>query len=427
GVAVVDEKNFDFVKKEGDVLIAEAELTLRGKSLTIWGKAAPLRDSQGNVVGAIQSFHDITAPKQAEEALKQSLRQIDTLFGLLPGYAFFKDANLRYVRLSERACEFLGRPLKDIIGKNDFDLFPKQYAKKIREDDMKVLESGEPLLVDNEENIENEKIVILSTCKVPIKDEDGKVVGLIGLAIDITERKRAEDTLKERTQQLEDANKELESFSYSVSHDLKAPLRAIDGYARMLVKKYGHSLDEDAARMVNIIRDNTERMGLLIDDLLSFSRVLKSGIAISEINMDKLVREVWAEIQAANTERDLEFKIINALPGKGDPTLIRQVLINLLSNAVKFTKTKKPGIIEMNSYTERGKIVYCIKDNGVGFEMEYYNKLFGVFQRLHSNEEYEGTGIGLAIVHRIISRHGGRIWAEGKVDKGATLFFTLPT
>lgn len=241
-----------------------------------------------------------------------------------------------------------------------------------------------------------------------------------------TERKQAEAALNERTVQLENANKELESFSYTVSHDLKAPLRAIDGYSRMMLKKCGSTFDEEATRMFNVIRSNTAKMGLLIDDLLSFSRVLRERMNLSEIDMNRLVSEVWEDIRAANQERELQLKAANIMPGYGDLTLIRQVLFNLISNAVKFTKNRKPGTIELSSYMESDNVVYCVKDNGVGFDMAYYDKLFGIFQRLHGDEAYEGTGIGLAIVQRIVQHHGGRVWAEGKVDEGATFCFTLP-
>jgi two-component system, sensor histidine kinase len=240
------------------------------------------------------------------------------------------------------------------------------------------------------------------------------------------ERRQAEMELQERTRQLEEANKDLESFSYSISHDLMAPLRAIDGFSRKFVRKYGDKLDEDAARLINVIRSNTERMGALIDDLLSFSKMISNSMNISEIDMDKLANEVWDDVRTANQEREFEVKITKILPGFGDRALIRQVLFNLFSNAVKFTKNRKPGIVEMSSCRESDKVVYCLKDNGAGFDMAYYNKLFGVFQRLHSQEEYEGTGVGLAIVQRIIYRHGGRVWAEGKENEGATFYFTLP-
>ena len=261
----------------------------------------------------------------------------------------------------------------------------------------------------------------------PILNNAGGTHRLICTYYDITQRKAAEEALKEQKAQLEDANRELESFSYSVSHDLKAPLRAIDGYSRMLLKKKEKAqLTEDTISKLVAIRSNAEKMNVLIDNLLSFSKVLKSSVAISEINVDKLVKEVWAEIQALNTERDLELRVTSLLPGKGDSTLIRQVIVNLLSNAAKYTRARKPGIIEVSCYSEDGNVVYCIKDNGVGFDMAYYNKLFGVFQRLHGDDEYEGTGVGLAIVQRIVQRHGGRIWAKGEVDKGATFYFTLP-
>jgi len=240
------------------------------------------------------------------------------------------------------------------------------------------------------------------------------------------ERLDSENALKEQAQQLEAANKELESFSYSVSHDLRAPLRAIDGYSRMLLKKHSEALSEDATRMLGVIRSNTERMGVLIDDLLSFSRVLKSDMAVSEIDMGKLVNEACDGIRAVYQERELEFRMTEMLPVFGDRNLIRQVLFNLFSNAIKFTKNRTPGIIELSCYIEDQNITYCLKDNGVGFDMAYYEKLFGVFQRLHGPEEYEGTGAGLAIVQRIIKRHGGNVWAEGEVDKGATFYFSLP-
>jgi PAS domain S-box-containing protein len=240
------------------------------------------------------------------------------------------------------------------------------------------------------------------------------------------ERRQTEMELKAHQLQLEAANKELESFSYSVSHDLRAPLRAIDGFSRIILKQQWDKFDENTRRQFNLIRDNTKMMEILIDNLLTFSRVISNNMTISEINMDKLAKEVWEELWAANQKRKLEVKITDIMPGFGDRNLIKQVLLNLFSNAVKFTKNQKPGIIEMSSYKEGDKIVYSLKDNGAGFDMEYYDKLFGVFQRLHSNEEYEGTGVGLAIVQRIIHRHGSRVWGEAKVDEGATFYFTLP-
>jgi PAS domain S-box-containing protein len=233
-------------------------------------------------------------------------------------------------------------------------------------------------------------------------------------------------SMTEQAEKLEDANRELESFSYSVSHDLKAPLRAIDGYSKMILKKHGDHIGEDAMRMLGVIRTSTERMNRLIDDLLSFSRVLKNTMTIAEIDLNSLAGEVWDDMQAARQDQEIELKVAKLQPGFGDRGLIRQVLFNLIANAVKFTRDKKPGVIEMSCYTEPGQIIYALKDNGIGFDMKYYEKLFRVFQRLHSPEEYDGTGVGLAIVSRIIKRHGGRVWAEGETDKGACFYFSLP-
>jgi len=218
----------------------------------------------------------------------------------------------------------------------------------------------------------------------------------------------------------------IESFSYSVSHDLKAPLRAIDGFSRILLKRHGAQFGEEAARLLGVIRSSTEKMGALIDGLLAFSRVLRNTMTVTRIDMEALFGEVWAEIREANRERDLELRAAGLLPGCGDPILVRQVVFNLLSNAVKFTQNRQPGIIEIGSYREPDRIVYCLKDNGAGFDMAYYDKLFGVFQRLHDGDRYEGTGVGLAIVQRIVKRHGGRVWAEGRVGEGASFYFTLP-
>ena len=245
--------------------------------------------------------------------------------------------------------------------------------------------------------------------------------------IDITARRRAEAALDEKSQQLENVNKELESFSYSVSHDLRAPLRAIDGYSRMILKKEGDKFDKDTQDKFKVIRSNIQRMNQLIDDLLAFSRTVKLDLSVSTVDVEGIFRDAWQELQRTNPDRRMTLKIDKLPQCMGDRNLVTQVCINLLSNAVKFTKLRDTALIEAGGYLEGDESVFFVKDNGAGFNMAYHDKMFGVFQRLHSNEEYEGTGIGLALVKRIINRHSGRIWAEGKVDEGATFYFTLPT
>jgi signal transduction histidine kinase len=235
-----------------------------------------------------------------------------------------------------------------------------------------------------------------------------------------------EQRVRDRTVQLEAANKEMEAFSYSVSHDLRAPLRAIDGFSRVMLEDHAEKLNNDGKRYLNIIRSNTKNMGQLIDDLLALSRLGRHEIRVADIDMEELARTVSKEMKLAAPRRKIKFKIQKLPRACADHALIRQVFANLLSNAVKFTRSKEVASIEINCSNGEHENVYCVKDNGAGFDMKYVDKLFGVFQRLHSSDEFEGTGVGLAIVQRIIHRHGGRVWAEGKVNKGASFYFTLP-
>lgn len=235
-----------------------------------------------------------------------------------------------------------------------------------------------------------------------------------------------EQRVEERTRKLQETNGELEAFSYSVSHDLRAPLRAIDGFSRILQEDYGHSLDDDGKRVLDVIRSNTQNMGRLIDDLLAFSRLSRKQLEASPVDMHSLASDVFQQLQPGLSDQDIEFNLAPLPPTQGDPALIRQVFVNLLSNAAKYSRTRSQSVIEVNGYRENGDCVYYVKDNGVGFDMTYARKLFGVFQRLHSVEEFEGTGVGLAIVQRIVHRHGGRVWADAKLNQGATFFFSLP-
>ena len=261
----------------------------------------------------------------------------------------------------------------------------------------------------------------------PIRNKDGVIVGSVVTARDITERKRVDVSLAEHSAKLEALNKELESFTYSVSHDLRAPLRAIDGYSRMILKNQGSQFDEKTKRQFDVIRNNTKMMGQLIDDLLALSRLGREALSLSRLNMDELTRDVWEELKANNPERPIDLRIESVPLCLGDRSLIKQVLVNLISNSIKFTGIREVPLIEMGGYVTETEHVYYIRDNGIGFDMQYHDKLFGVFQRLHSADEFEGTGVGLAIVQRIINRHGGRVWAEGEVYKGATFYFSLPT
>ena len=249
----------------------------------------------------------------------------------------------------------------------------------------------------------------------------------VSLNDEIAERKRVEEEITKYASQLEASNKELEAFTYSASHDLRAPLRAIDSFSKIVLEDYSDKLDTEGKRQLNIIRNNTEKMSQLIDDLLKFSRLGKHEIRLSEIDIQKLAEEVFKELKAATPERKLQLKMKKLPNSRGDKSMIREVYVNLLDNAIKFTRPRETAVIEVGGRVEDNKCIYYVKDNGVGFNMKHVDKLFGVFQRLHSTEEFEGTGVGLAIIQRIIHRHGGRVWAESEVNEGTTLYFTLPS
>jgi signal transduction histidine kinase len=263
--------------------------------------------------------------------------------------------------------------------------------------------------------------------------ENGEIVKVGGVFQDINKSKLADiklkkyrDQLDEQTSQLESSNKELEAFSYSVSHDLRAPLRHISGYVELLNKHFQSDLPEKGKHYLNSIADSVRVMGVLIDDLLQFSRTGRMEMRHSDVDMNEIMNEVIKSLRIENPDRKIEW-IQKKLPSVyGDTAMLRLVWINLLSNAVKFTRTKSKASIEIGFTPENKELIFFVRDNGVGFDMQYAQKLFGVFQRLHSTEEFEGTGIGLANVQRIILRHGGRTWAEAEPDKGAVFFFSIP-
>ncbi len=360
---------------------------------------------------------------------------LDAIVENLPHMIFVKDADrLAFVRFNRAGEDLLGIPRSDLIGKNDYDLFPRDEAEFFQQKDRETLR-GKMMVDIPEEPIQTRRgLRWLHTKKVPIVDEHGLPSHLLGISEDITDRKKAEQELRAlaaalatRSDELEAANKELEAFPYSVSHDLRAPLRAIDGFSRVLLEDHAPKLDSEAQRLLSIVRKNTQAMGRLIDDLLVFARLGRQPLRLQPVDMSPLVRSLIDDLRSGQPDRAVEFEVGPLPTASCDLTLIRQVWNNLIGNAFKYTRTRAAGQIAIGGARGDGEIVYMVKDNGVGFDMRYAHKLFGVFQRLHAADEFEGTGVGLALAHRIVQRHGGRIWAEGELDRGATFFFALPS
>jgi len=412
--------------------------TINGEKIVVLANSHLVKDEQGRLVRIEGTYNDFTERKRTEKALEDERNMLRTLIDLLPTFIFVKDRESRFLAANVACAHFMGvTSPQELIGKSDAEFYQADAAAGFRSDELGVFE-GIPV-VDKEEGSSspNGTPLDLLTTKLPLRDGEGNIIGLVGASFDITERKKTEKELFslniqleqrviERTSQLVTVNKELEAFAYSVSHDLRAPLRAIDGFSKFVLEDYENKLDSEGKRMLNLIRSNTQKMDQLITDLLALSRVTRSELNFSGIDMTQMAFSMFKETAATDVPDKISIKVDQLPEAYADPTYMRQVWANLIANAIKFSSKMKKTIIEICGHTEDGFNVYYIKDNGVGFNPEYAHKLFGVFQRLHKSDDFEGTGVGLAIVHRIINRHGGKVWAEGEEGKGATFYFSLP-
>jgi PAS domain S-box-containing protein len=341
---------------------------------------------------------------------------------------FLKDAKgLSFALFNRAGEELLGIERNELIGKNDFHFFPESDAVFFQQKDRETL--ARKVLVDiPEEPLQTARGVRwLHTKKVPILGEDGTPTYLLGISEDITERKAQEAELRTARVQTEAANEELEAFAYSVAHDLRAPLRRIDGFSQILLEDHSEKLDEEGKKYLALVRKSAQHMGDLIDDLLTLSRVTRSEIRTEPVDLGALALERLDRLRRATPEREVEVVIGEHLVVDADPRLVGIALDNLIENAWKFTGKKAHARIEVGAEVDAatGRRVFYVRDDGVGFDMAHVDKLFGPFQRLHTTSEFEGTGIGLATVRRIARRHGGDAWADADVDRGATIRFTL--
>jgi PAS domain S-box-containing protein len=389
---------------------------------------AALSIANARLYAAMQQLNNGLEQRVVERtaALSQANSLLQMMLDNMPDQIYFKDAQSRFIRNSRSQAKALGlSDPAEAVGKSDFDFF--SHAQLSYEKEQEIIRSGKPV-VDEEERIvwPDGRETWVSTTKIPLPDQSGQIIGTFGISRDITERKRAEAALQKAKLELEAANKELEAFSYSVSHDLRAPLRSIDGFSQALLEDYSELLPPEGRNYLERVRSSAQRMAELIDDLLNLSKVTRASMKLESVDLSQLAQGIAAELQRTHAERRMSFNITPKLKAYADPNLLQIVLENLLNNAWKFTSKREQPKIEFGSKQENDETIYFIRDNGAGFDMAYANKLFGAFQRLHAMTEFPGTGIGLATVQRIINRHGGRIWAEGEVGQGATFFFTLP-
>ncbi|MBA3819559.1 MAG: PAS domain-containing protein, partial [Deltaproteobacteria bacterium] len=364
--------------------------------------------------------------RTAEERAVQSSLFLDAIVDNIPDMVFVKEASrLSFVRFNRAGEALLGLSRDDLIGKTDVDLFPASEAEFFTAKDRETLRNKMLVEIPEEPIHTRAGTRWLHTKKVPLLDETGTPRFLLGISHDITERKRSDTQLREAKESLEHANRELESFAYSIAHDLRAPLRGILGYSQAVLEDAGDKLDAQPRLYLRRVQESAERMATLIDELLGLARITQAEIVRSRVDLTAIARSSLAGLQQSDRQRRLEVTIREGLIAHGDPHLLALVLDNLLDNAWKFTAKRAVAHIEVGALEVDGRTAFFVRDDGAGFDMTYADQLFGVFRRLHPANEFPGTGIGLATVARIVHRHHGRVWADAEVGGGATFYFSL--
>jgi PAS domain S-box-containing protein len=376
---------------------------------------------------------EITARKKIEEELRESRdryisqkRVLETITSNTDAQLALLDPDFNFIFVNPAYEKGCGYSKEDLIGKNHFDLFPNEenlvLFKQVRDKGVPVIFKDKPF----EYAAQPERgTTYWNWMLTPVKNTAGGVEGLVLSLVDVTERKLSEQSLQKYARELENANNELEAFSYSVSHDLRAPLRALDGFSLAIIQDYEDKLDNEGRDYLGRIRQASQTMSKLIDDILRLSRIGRAEMHLDAVDLSLMVKSISEDLKSSQPERQAQFNIAPGVNAWGDLYLLQIAMKNLLENAWKFTRKNRQTIIEFGVTEQAGKQAYFIKDNGVGFDLRYADKIFQPFQRLHSDRDYEGTGIGLAIIQRIVRRHGGNVWAESEPGEGATFSFTL--
>jgi PAS domain S-box-containing protein len=381
---------------------------------------------------------EVAERERAVEARNRSERRARTLVSAITQVVWVADRRGYFIEESGSWETYTGQPFEQYRDLGWRQAFDEDGRKQLELAWARALNSPETFELELRLwHAESDRHRYIRLRAVPVLERDGGVAEWIGAVQDIDDRRVLEQSLRtlnaeleqrvaDRTSQLQEANKELESFSYSVSHDLRAPLRAIGGFCKLLTQDHEEQLDTEARRKLGVIKSETARMGALIDDLLAFSRLGRKALQATELDMRELATKAYGQLCRDQADRKVDFRLGSLPTAVGDRSLFEQVWVNLLSNAVKFSSKKDAAMIEVGGISEEREHVYFVRDNGAGFDPRHSGNLFGVFQRLHGSDEFPGTGVGLALVHRIVTRHGGRVWADGKLGEGATFHFTVP-
>jgi PAS domain S-box-containing protein len=391
----------------------------------VYDRARPYFDEKGKLIRYIGSTLDITERKKAEEELKESEERFRTLANNIPQLAWVADGMGSLFWYNQRWYDYTGTNLEEMKGWGWQKVHHPDYVQPVTEKFKQHIATGEVWEDTFPLRGKDGNYRWFLSRAFPIRDAQGKVTRWFGTNTDITETLKAEEDLKRYTSEVEAANKELESYSYSISHDLRTPLRTLDGFSEMVIMEYGDKLDENGKNYLNRIRKAGQIMSQLTEDVLKLSRITRAEMHKEKVNLSEMTASIADELKTLQPERQAEFTIASDLIMNGDKSLLQILLRNLLENSWKFSAKCPNTRIEVGANRQDGKTVYFIKDNGVGFDMKYYDKLFQPFQRLHTSKDYPGTGIGLATAARVIHRHSGKIWAESEIGKGTTLYFTL--